>query len=82
MLGYVAFREHQIVALDAADVDLALVEGLFALRAALLADDDRRTSVGSLARLARSPRVARLTLLAMKAEAESDHGRKDATQSA
>jgi hypothetical protein len=45
MLGYVAFREHQIVALDAADVDLALVEGLFALRAALLADDDREHSV-------------------------------------
>jgi hypothetical protein len=45
VLGDVALREHEIVALNPADVDLVLVEGLLALGAPLFADDDREHSV-------------------------------------
>ena len=44
VLRDVPLREHEIVALDAADVDLVLVERLLALCAALFADDDREHS--------------------------------------
>ena len=47
VLRHVALREHQVVALDAPDVDLVLVEGLPTLGAAFLADDDREHSVPS-----------------------------------
>jgi len=39
-LRHVALRQHQIVALDAADADLRLVERLALLRTTLLADHD------------------------------------------
>ena len=44
VLRDVALREHQVVALDAPDVDLVLVEGLPTLGAPLFADDDREHS--------------------------------------
>src|SRR5262249_38286171 len=47
VLRHVALREHQVVALDAPDVDLVLVEGLPTLGAPFLADDDREHSVPS-----------------------------------
>ena len=40
-LGDVALGQHQVVALDAPDVDLGALERLAPLGAALLADDDR-----------------------------------------
>jgi hypothetical protein len=45
MLRDIALRDHQVVALDAPDVDLVLVEGIASLRAALLVDDHREHSV-------------------------------------
>ena len=47
VLRDVALREHQVVALHAADVDLVLVEGFATLGAPLLADDDREHSGAS-----------------------------------
>ena len=41
LLGYVALREQQVVALDAADADLVLIEDLAAFLTAFFADDDR-----------------------------------------
>jgi hypothetical protein len=46
MLRNVPLREHQVVALDAPDVDLVLVEALAALGAAFFADDDREHAIG------------------------------------
>ena len=58
MLRDVPLREHQVVPLNAPDVDLVLVEPLSSLSASLLADDDRKHFRSTLEN-GRSSRAAR-----------------------